>query len=121
VAASAGSGAAGFGSGVVDGCARERVGDVSACVGECPEGVRRKASTAWPRCEHDVAAALRGWTCTARPWHRQGWGAARKKAGTAMLVSAGACACGTVKVAAAAECEGGASGSCTKMARRPEG
>jgi hypothetical protein len=48
VAASAGSGAAGFGSGAADGYARVRVGDVSACRGECPEGVRGKASTAWP-------------------------------------------------------------------------
>jgi hypothetical protein len=70
VAASVGSGAAGFGSGAADGCARVRVGDVSACGGERPEGVRGKASTAWPRREHDVAAASRAWTRTARPWRR---------------------------------------------------
>jgi hypothetical protein len=115
VSASTGSSAAGFGSCAAGGCTRVRVGDVSACGGERPEGVRGKASTTWPRRERDVAAASRGWTRTARPWRRQGWGAARRKAGTAVWSVRGVRARGMVKATTAAGCEGGASGSCTRQ------
>jgi hypothetical protein len=98
VSASAGSGAAGIVSCAAGGCARVRVGDVSACGGDRPEGVRGKAPKGRPRREHDVAAPACGHRArqgrggvVARSWRGKAGVRLEVRAGSAVLVCAGAC------------------------------
>jgi hypothetical protein len=77
MSASAGSGVAGFGSGVQMGVSVCVWAPRRACGCGRPKGARGNASTAWPRRERDIAVALRGWTRTAKPWRGWAWRARR--------------------------------------------
>jgi hypothetical protein len=102
-----------------DGCERVRVGAVAPrCVCECehPEGARGKAPTTWPRRERVVAAASRGWACTAR-LRRASPGFPGPRRGRAVRGAPASRARGTTRRrrgdGGSGE-KGGASGSCKK-------